>query len=440
MYEFQYEKDIQAPQAFLNFEGIDSCFYVWLNGTYTGYSQVSHATSEFDVSSLLKEGKNTLSVLVLKWCDGSYLEDQDKFRMSGIFRDVYLLKRPKQCVRDYHITTTVNEKKAEVLLHFSYIGQPIDTTVTLYNQKNHIMASGKVKIDHISLNLKQPQLWSAEHPHLYKLVIETENETITEYIGFRTIQIKNKILYLNDQKIKFRGVNRHDSDPVTGAAVNINQIKKDLIMMKQHNFNAIRSSHYPNAPYFYQLCDKYGFMVMNEADIESHGPFMLYDKEDIDYNRFKNWNNPIADNPLWENSILDRIQLMIQRDKNRPCILIWSMGNESAYGCNFEKFSIGPKNLTLSGLPTMKAPDIAITTKSMITQILTCTAECIPPSQRYRNIWKRTRQNPFFWLNTLIQWEMVPGILKITFSLSKSMTFCAAGLYGNGAIMQLKSE
>lgn len=337
VYEFQYEKDIQAPQAFLNFEGIDSCFYVWLNGTYTGYSQVSHATSEFDVSSLLKEGKNTLSVLVLKWCDGSYLEDQDKFRMSGIFRDVYLLKRPKQCVRDYHITTTVNEKKAEVLLHFSYIGQPIDTTVTLYNQKNHIMASGKVKIDHISLNLKQPQLWSAEHPHLYKLVIETENETITEYIGFRTIQIKNKILYLNGQKIKFRGVNRHDSDPVTGAAVNINQIKKDLIMMKQHNFNAIRSSHYPNAPYFYQLCDKYGFMVMNEADIEAHGPFMLYDKEDIDYNRFKNWNNPIADNPLWENSILDRIQLMIQRDKNRPCILIWSMGNESAYGCNFEK-------------------------------------------------------------------------------------------------------
>lgn len=335
--EFNYQKDNLAPQAYLNFEGVDSCFYVWLNGSYIGYSQVSHATSEFDVSSSLKEGKNTLSVLVLKWCDGSYLEDQDKFRMSGIFRDVYLLKRPRQCVRDYRITTAVHKDTAETIINFSYFGQPIDTTVTLYNQHNHIMASGKVKLNHLVLELEHPKLWNAEHPYLYTLVIETKDEIITEFVGFRTIQIKDKILYLNNQKIKFHGVNRHDSDPVAGTAVDINQIMKDLTMMKQHNFNAVRSSHYPNAPYFYQLCDKYGFMVINEADIEAHGPFMLHYREDTDYNRFKNWNKPIADNPFWEKSILDRVQLMVHRDKNRPCILIWSMGNESAYGCNFEK-------------------------------------------------------------------------------------------------------
>ncbi len=337
IYEFDYRKDSKAPKAYLNFEGVDSCFYLWVNGSYVGYSQVSHATSEFDVTSLLKDGKNILAVLVLKWCEGSYLEDQDKFRMSGIFRDVYLLKRPELCIRDYHITTSVSTDKAEAKLNFSYIGQPIDTKVTLYNQHNHIMASGKVTLNHISLTIKNPDLWSAERPHLYTLVIETTDETITDYIGFRTIQIKNKILYLNGQKIKFHGVNRHDFDPVTGSSVNIAQIMEDLTMMKQHNFNAIRSSHYPNAPYFYQLCDKYGFMVINEADIEAHGPFMLYYKEDTDYNRFKGWNKQIADNPLWEESIMDRVQLMVQRDKNRPCILIWSMGNESAYGCNFEK-------------------------------------------------------------------------------------------------------
>ena len=151
------------------------------------------------------------------------------------------------------------------------------------------------------------------------------------------MEIKDKILRMNGQNIKFHGVNRHDSDPVTGFAVDIEQMKRDMTLMKQHNFNAIRSSHYPNAPYFYQLCDKYGFMVIDEADIEAHGPYMLYYKEDTDYNRFNRWNKEIADNPQWGGAILDRVQLMIQRDKNRPCILIWSMGNESAYGCNFEK-------------------------------------------------------------------------------------------------------
>lgn len=334
---FEYGKDIRAPKAYLNFEGVDSCFYVWLNGIYIGYSQVSHGTSEFDVTPVLKEGKNTLAVLVLKWCDGSYLEDQDKFRMSGIFGDVYLLKRPRQCVSDYRIETVVGQGKAELTLHISYMDQPVDTKIFVYDKHNGMAASGQVRSGSISLEIENPKLWSAENPNLYTLIIETEDEIITDYAGFRTIEIKDRVIYLNGQKIKFHGVNRHDSDPVTGFTMSVQQIMRDLEMMKRHNFNAIRSSHYPNPPYFYQLCDKYGFMVVDEADIEAHGPYMLYYKEDTDYNRFKRWNEKIADNPAWEAAILDRVQRMVKRDKNRPSILIWSMGNESAYGCNLEK-------------------------------------------------------------------------------------------------------
>ena len=337
VYDFEYTKDIKAPKAFLNFEGVDSCFYVWINGEYVGYSQVSHATSEFDVTELVKEGKNRIAVLVLKWCDGSYLEDQDKFRMSGIFRDVYILKRPENAIRDYRITTQLETEKATVNIQVEY-AKNIETNIILEDKNGAIIATGSIRENgSVKLDVVCPILWNTENPYLYTLILETENETIVEYVGFRTIEIVNKVILFNGQKIKFRGVNRHDSDPVTGFTVGIDQIMKDLTMMKQHNFNSIRSSHYPNVPYFYQLCDKYGFMVIDEADIEAHGPFMLYRKEDTDYNRFKRWNEKIADDPSWEKAIIDRVQLMVLRDKNRPSIVMWSMGNESAYGCNFEK-------------------------------------------------------------------------------------------------------
>ena len=172
---------------------------------------------------------------------------------------------------------------------------------------------------------------------MYALILQSADETIVDAIALRTVAIQDRVLYFNGQAIKLRGVNRHDSDPVTGFTVDVAKIKKDLTLMKEHNFNAIRSSHYPNAPYFYQMCDRYGFLVCDEADIEAHGPFMLYRKEDTDYNRFKKWNEKIADDPAWEPAILDRVKRMVARDKNRFCIIFWSMGNESAYGCNFEK-------------------------------------------------------------------------------------------------------
>ena len=337
VHNFEYHREKKAPKAFLNFEGVDSCFYVWVNGAYAGYSQVPHATSEFDVTDLLNEGENTLAVLVLKWCDGSYLEDQDKFRMSGIFRDVYLLKRPEKTIRDYYITTDAEKDSVAVKLdmHFS---EPVETKVTIEDKYGAVVARGEAAENGVlELTVLNPVLWNAENPYLYQVILTMPDEVIVDRIGFRTIEIKDKVVYFNGEKIKFRGVNRHDSDPETGFVINARQIKKDLMLMKQHNFNAIRSSHYPNAPYFYQMCDEYGFMVIDEADIEAHGPFMLYRKEDTDQNRFQHWNEKIADDPAWEKAIVDRVRLMVQRDKNRPSIIMWSMGNESAYGCNFEK-------------------------------------------------------------------------------------------------------
>ncbi len=337
VHNFEYHREKKASKAFLNFEGVDSCFYVWVNGAYAGYSQVPHATSEFDVTDLLNEGENTLAVLVLKWCDGSYLEDQDKFRMSGIFRDVYLLKRPEKTIRDYYITTDIEKDSVAVKLdmHFS---EPVETKVTIEDKYGAIVARGEAAENGVlELTVLNPVLWNAENPYLYQVILTMPDEVIVDRIGFRTIEIKDKVVYFNGEKIKFRGVNRHDSDPETGFVIDAWQIKKDLMLMKQHNFNAIRSSHYPNAPYFYQMCDEYGFMVIDEADIEAHGPFMLYRKEDTDRNRFHHWNEKIADDPAWEKAIVDRVRLMVQRDKNRPSIIMWSMGNESAYGCNFEK-------------------------------------------------------------------------------------------------------
>ena len=344
VHTFVYHKDENAPKAFLNFEGVDSCFYVWINGSYVGYSQVSHMTSEFDITDLLRDGENSIAVLVMKWCDGSYLEDQDKFRMSGIFRDVYILKRPKQAISDYHIKTRIEDMLAKVEIEMKFYS-PLNVKISIEDRNGAVVALGSIAEEGTAvLEIASPELWNTENPYLYKLILETENEVIVDHIALRKIEIKDQVIYLNGQKIKFRGVNRHDSDPVTGFTISLEQLTTDLTLMKQHNFNAIRSSHYPNAPFFYEMCDKYGFMVIDEADIEAHGPFMIYRKEDTDYNRFKRWNEKIADDPVWEEAIVDRVKLMVERDKNRFCIVMWSMGNESAYGCNFEKALEWTKN------------------------------------------------------------------------------------------------
>ena len=342
VHEFLYHKCEEAPNASLTFEGVDSCFYVWLNGRYVGYSQVSHSTSEFDVTEFLSEGQNRLAVLVLKWCDGSYLEDQDKFRVSGIFRDVYLLKRPERGIFDYFIKTEISGKKALLHLDLSYWkNQAVPTKISLYDENGRavgvreLLKEGQGRKS-IQIELEDPVLWNAEHPCLYTIVLETEHEVITDRVGIREIHIEDRRVFLNGRPVVFRGVNRHDFDPETGPVISMEQMKKDLQMMKQHNFNAIRSSHYPNAPYFYELCDQYGFYVVAEADNESHGPSEIYYADNDFENKSRRWNEAISDNPAFIEPTLDRVRRCVEREKNRPCIVIWSMGNECAYGCTSE--------------------------------------------------------------------------------------------------------
>ncbi len=360
--KFYYEKPKEAPKAYLNFEGVDSCFYVWVNGKYIGYSQVSHAASEFDVTEILENGENTLAVLALKWCDGTYLEDQDKFRMSGIFRDVYLLNRPENVIYDYFTTVELQENQAVLTVRASYQGNAVPAKLTLYDAEHKEVAiqpfqeeadasqplqevasqllqeeADTVYTHKAVFNVKEPNLWNPERPYLYTLVMETEGEVITDRVGIREICVRDAIIYVNGTAVKFKGVNRHDSDPVTGFVIGLEQMKKDLQMMVESNFNAVRSSHYPNAPYFYQLCDEYGMFVIAEADNESHGTQSQYLKDSSWENVSKRWNERISDNPEFIPATLDRTKLCVHREKNRPCIVIWSLGNECGYGCTFEE-------------------------------------------------------------------------------------------------------
>ena len=296
------------------------------------------------MTEVLKNGENTLAVLVLKWCDGTYLEDQDKFRMSGIFRDVYFVNRPENVVYDYFTTTEIQEEQAVITVQASYQGKAVPTKLTLYDAEHKEIASqvfqeniGTVYTHKAVILVKEPNLWNPEQPYLYTLVLETEGEVITDRIGLREICVKDAVLYVNGTAIKFKGVNRHDSDPVTGFVIGLEQMKKDLQMMKESNFNAVRSSHYPNVPYFYQLCDEYGFFVIAEADNESHGTQSQYLKDSNWENVSRKWNERISDNPEFIPATLDRTQLCVHREKNRPCIIIWSMGNECGYGCTFEE-------------------------------------------------------------------------------------------------------
>ena len=313
----------------LNFEGVDSSFFVWVNGAYAGFSGVPHSTSEFDITGHLLENGNEIRVLVVKWSSGTYAEDQDKFRMSGIFRDVYLLERPRTRVRDFTVRTKLAGGKAHIEVDLDTTA-PVNVEYTL-KDGGSVVASGKAVENKIGFVLDAPKLWNAETPNLYDLTLETEMEKLSTAVGVREVSIENRVVKLNGKPIKFRGANRHDSSPVNGFAVTYDEMLRDLSLMKQHNINAVRTSHYPNSPYFYELCDQLGLYVIDESDIEMHGVvncFGEYNESDFAL---------LAEDPMYEKTVLDRVQRCVIRDKNRPCVLIWSMGNESGYGQNFIK-------------------------------------------------------------------------------------------------------
>ena len=321
---YHYSKKIEISdikQEYLIFEGVDSCFYVYVNHQFVGFSQISHRLSEFYITPYLKAGENKIDVLVLKWCAGSYLEDQDKWRMTGIFRDVYILSRPKDHIVDYKIVSTMDGE-----LMISYLkGSPM--RVAFLGEEKTLFEG-----ETLTLQLKEPKLWSAEAPNLYDLTLQCGEEIIYEKVGFRSVCVKDGVMLFNGKPIKLKGVNRHDFHPEKGV-VSLEDVGRDLKLMKSLNINAIRTSHYPAMPEFYKLCDSFGFYVMSETDYESHG---VVNTNPLDVYEMSNFG-AISNHPFFEHGILERQKSNLQSNKNRPCIFMWSLGNEAGWGENMEK-------------------------------------------------------------------------------------------------------
>lgn len=344
--EFYLSSDLEAEQNLIRFEGVDSAFYLWLNGKYVGYSQGSRLAAEFDLSEYLNYGGiNVLAVKVIKWSDGSYLEDQDMWWLSGIYRDVYLYSQPFFQIEDFKIESEFKSKEKlgvlncyfQVLSYQEYISEGAEIKIELYDQgvkaAEEIIKLSEIKKTRLNnfkaeLEISEPTAWSAENPYLYQLEVKLLNpkgdkiQTIRQKAAFRTVEIKDAQLLVNGKPVMIRGVNRHDFDPELGRAVSRDKMEADILLMKKHNINAVRTAHYPNHPYFYELCDKYGLYVMAETDIECHG------MEPVG-----RWNE-LADSEEWRAAFLDRMERMVEHLKNHPSIIIWSLGNESGFGDN----------------------------------------------------------------------------------------------------------
>ena len=345
-----YWREFSLPQGWLDgqqsrvvFDGVDSAFHLWCNDVWIGYSQDSRLPAAFDLSGVLREGTNTLKVLVFRYCDGSYLEDQDMWNLSGIYRSVYLLRKPAQCITDVQITAALDQayEHGQLGIKVSTAGaQGCSVRLGLYPLADagasllpgDVYALGTARVDekggyrercHLNLTVASPRPWSAEQPWLYRLTISLvgadggDIETEAFDIGFRSVEIKAGQLCVNGKPITVRGVNKHEHDPEHGHWESLEAVENDLRLMKQHNFNAVRCSHYPHQAGFYRLCNRLGMYVVDEANIETHGMTPM---------------GALADDPLWAGAFLERMTRMVARDFNHPCIVIWSLGNESGYG------------------------------------------------------------------------------------------------------------
>ncbi len=348
-----YQTVFTLPESFKNrrthivLEGVDSFYYIYVNGVSLGFGKVPHLPSEFDLTDVLTEGENTVTVVVYKWSDGTYIECQDFLRISGIFRDVYLVSRAPAYLTDIAIdavpTNVYKDGKVSASLSFS---SPVSYTASLLDADGNLL--GKLKDAPVSFRVENAKLWSAETPYLYTLLIEYEGECIAQKVGIRDIKVGNRgELLINNVPVKIKGVNRHDTHPVYGHVTPMEDIRSELKLMKQLNMNAIRTSHYPNTSEFLNLCDELGFYVIAEADLEAHG--FVYYRGAYGYQEF-DAERP-AESPDWTPVHLDRIERLVARDKNHPSVFMWSMGNEADYGHNFVKMcehckKVDPTRLT----------------------------------------------------------------------------------------------
>jgi beta-galactosidase/beta-glucuronidase len=313
---FHVGTDWKGMDVRLRFEGVDSAFYVWVNGKEIGFSKGSRTPAEFDVTEHIHAGENRVAVRVIQWSDGSYMEDQDMWWLSGIFRDVYLLARPQTHIADIHVDAPADGK---LKVHTTLTGKSGGCKVStkLLDHNGRVAPAGPRR------------LWSAEDPYLYLALVILKDaegnilEVVPQRVGFRTVEIKGDKFLVNGIGVKLKGVNRHEMDPDLGRAVPMETMIKDILLMKQHNINAIRTSHYPDDPRFYDLCDSYGLYLMDECDLETHG-----------FCNVEKWaGNPSGD-PVWEKACVDRMERMVARDRNHPCVIMWSLGNEANFGCN----------------------------------------------------------------------------------------------------------
>ncbi len=325
--EFSFGKKSDKTY-YLSFEGVSAGFYLWINGEFTGYSQVSHAESKFNITERLIDGNNIIEALVIKHTDGSYLEDQDFFRLSGIFRDVYILERDKKHLKDIHILRNISDdlKNADITVKPEF-SENAEISWCLLAPTGEELKNGTASGE-FTVSIEDPVLWNAEIPLRYLLVICYGDEIISFPLALVKAEIKDRCFLVNGKKVKFYGINRHDSNPETGYAVTMEDMIKDLHIIKGANVNMIRTSHYPNDPRFVDLCEQMGFMLVDEADLETHGMGYNYGDWYWDY-----WAH-LADVPEWKAACLDRAERLFERDKNYGCVVMWSLGNESGCGEN----------------------------------------------------------------------------------------------------------
>lgn len=333
-----YMNDLD-DQTFLRFEGVDGAFNVWLNGQYVGYSTGSRTAAQFDLSEVIKEGQNTIVVKVTKWSAQTYLEDQDMWWLSGIFRDVYIKTAGKKAIEDYTVTTAFDNQynNATLCVELSLTEESVGSSLTFtLSDDLHSLFSEEIKVTARTVTfskvIEKPEQWSAEAPHLYDLLIHLSDDSgpvsiVPQKVGFREIRLHNGLIEVNGKPVLFKGVNRHEFHPDLGRYVPYSTMIEDIKLMKSHNINAVRTSHYPSDPRFYDLCDQYGLYVIDETDIETHGFVFVND-----------WDR-LSDSDDWTEAYVDRIRRMIERDKNHPSVVIWSLGNESGYGKNHVKMA-----------------------------------------------------------------------------------------------------
>ncbi len=337
---FELPEFMKGKPVYVSFQGVESGFALWLNGQYVGYSEDSFTPSEFDLTPFIKDGVNKMAVQVFKWTAGSWCEDQDFFRFSGIFREVYLYTVPATHIRDIRIQTLLDDdyKDATLVIDMDVIGAGL-VQMTLSDEDADIL--NKVPVNegqnHMEVHVREPKLWSAEHPFLFDLQLNVFGETgrlsevLKEKVGFRRFEMKDGMMHINGKRIVFKGVNRHEFSSATGRALSEEDILKDIITIKQNNINAIRTSHYPNQTIFYRLCDIFGLYVIDETNLETHGTWQV----PILVSKLKGNDYAVpGDRPEYKENVLDRTRNMFERDKNHACILIWSLGNESFGGTN----------------------------------------------------------------------------------------------------------